>query len=362
MNITSYNVTDVGYHYIGLRVLAGLPTGTSRAEQTGAISRNIRKYVSDKALRLMLPEPRGIFETAGEKVCHELVHLQFARSLKGTYEITDAGKEARLLLDSQRHQELRRIMVAAHLRTYDNLRTVVQKHLSVDGIWQPVVEMDKIKDRGYVARLLEPTFGDEASEQAEQELSTLTNGSSRKLEDALRKQVLGKILPQIRMSVPIFKSLCDRLVSLRLLNLTKVNRLGCDFDKSYTPCALESPPHHWYAPLKVKLNSGESFLIYLCEPDMADTETKEELLKATCRAFEFLTPTAGYFSLPDVRDNVCEHLRIPDAAFDEGLNRILDLDPRPVSVGLQYEGITGRRKPLVRERGSTQIYNLIRRA
>ena len=25
MNITSYNVTDVGYHYIGLRVLNGLP-------------------------------------------------------------------------------------------------------------------------------------------------------------------------------------------------------------------------------------------------------------------------------------------------------------------------------------------------
>ena len=82
MNITSYNVTDVGYHYIGLRVLSGLPVGASRTEQTDTIGRSIRKYVSDKALRLMLPEPRGTFETAGEKVCQELVHMQFAKSLK----------------------------------------------------------------------------------------------------------------------------------------------------------------------------------------------------------------------------------------------------------------------------------------
>ena len=35
MNITSYNVTDVGYHYIGLRVLAGLTQIARRDEQTG---------------------------------------------------------------------------------------------------------------------------------------------------------------------------------------------------------------------------------------------------------------------------------------------------------------------------------------
>ena len=59
MNITSYNVTDVGYHLIGLRMLSGLPTNSRRDEQTETISRSVRKYVNDKALRLMLPEPRG---------------------------------------------------------------------------------------------------------------------------------------------------------------------------------------------------------------------------------------------------------------------------------------------------------------
>ena len=68
MRITSYNITDISYHYIGLRVLAGLPSTARREEQTNAISRNVLKYVSDKALRLMLPEPKGTFEIVGEKV------------------------------------------------------------------------------------------------------------------------------------------------------------------------------------------------------------------------------------------------------------------------------------------------------
>ena len=34
MNITSYNVTDVGYHYIGLRVLAASPTAPREEQDT----------------------------------------------------------------------------------------------------------------------------------------------------------------------------------------------------------------------------------------------------------------------------------------------------------------------------------------
>ena len=33
MNIGSYNITDVTYHYIGLRVLDGMPSTSKRTEQ-----------------------------------------------------------------------------------------------------------------------------------------------------------------------------------------------------------------------------------------------------------------------------------------------------------------------------------------
>jgi hypothetical protein len=95
---------------------------------------------------------------------------------------------------------------------------------------------------------------------------------------------------------------------------------------------------------------------------MSDENTRKNFLAAVHKAFAKLTPTAGYFDLPEVRDTVSEYLRIPEAAFDEGLNRVLDLSPCPLTVGLTYEGTTGRRKPLVRDRGSTQIFNLVRKA
>ena len=362
MNITSYNVTDVGYHYIGLRVLAGLPSSARRDEQTGTISRSVRKYVSDKALRLMLPEPRGTFETAGEKICQELVHLQFARSVRGWYELTDAGNDVLVLLNSRQNQELRHVMAKAHLRTYDNLRLVVKKHLELEAIWRPVVNADRPDSRDYITCLLAPTFGNEAAEEADQVLSTLNGSSPKKLGDTLCHLVLRKAAPEMRIGVPMFRAMCDRLVSLRLLNQMRDDRGGCEFLKTYTPCVVVSPPNDWYVLLDVHLNSGELFPIYFCEPDMTIPETRERFLNAVYDAFAVLTPMAGYYDLPEVRDNVSERLKIPEAAFDEGLNSILDLDPRPLTVGLQYEGATGRRKPLVRDRGSTQIYNLIRRA
>jgi len=94
---------------------------------------------------------------------------------------------------------------------------------------------------------------------------------------------------------------------------------------------------------------------------MADKATQGKVLEALEQAFSSLATQAGYYDLPEVRDFVCERLRIPEAAFDEGLNCLLDLQPSPLTLGLRYEGISGRRKPLMRSRETTQIYNLIRR-
>ena len=362
MNITSYNVTDVGYHYIGLRALDSLAAGTRRDTQTGTISQNVRKYVSDKALRMMLPEPRGTFETSGVKIAQELTHLGLATSVKGSYELTDNGRTALDLLNNRRHKELRRFMVRAHLQTYDNLRIVVKRHLVLRAVWRPVVSAEKPVGREYLASLLVPTFESEAEEQADQLLSTLNGDGPKKVEDALNRLILRRAVPEIRLGVPMFRAMCDRLTSLRLLNQMRSYRDCCEFLKTYSPCVDTAPSNDWYVYLDVSLASGESFPFYLCEPDMSDENTRKNFLAAVHKAFAKLTPTAGYFDLPEVRDTVSEYLRIPEAAFDEGLNRVLDLSPCPLTVGLTYEGTTGRRKPLVRDRGSTQIFNLVRKA
>ena len=362
MKITSYNVTDVSYHYIGLRVIAGLSAVARREEQITTISHSILKYVNDRALRFMLPEPRGTFDTIGEKVCQELVHFKFARLARGAYELTDMGQYALDVLNQRKHAELRRLMIDVHLQTYDNLRMIVQKHLEVGAIWQPIVDAVRLGNEEYVQSLLEPTFGTE-TDIVLKEISVKLHGmSSRKVENLLRERILQKILPGDRVNVALFRSICDRLISLRLLNARRISRQHCDFLKNYSPCTLNAPPDLWHVRLDVRLISNESFNIYLSEPDFTNKETLALLRNVMNEVLATLTPYGGYYDLPEVRDIVCEQLKIPEAAFDEGVNYLLALTPSPLTTGLRYESISARRKPLVRPGEPLQLYNLIRRA
>jgi len=167
VNISSFNVTDVGFHYIGLRVLGAMPEA-SREEQNATISRSVLKYVRDKALRLMLPEPKGTYDTVGEKICQELVHFNFADSKRGRgYELTPEGKEALHLLNDKKHLEIRRRMALVHLKTYANLQAIVHCHIARNGILSPAVEATRPIDAAYVAALLRPTFGSAAESAAD---------------------------------------------------------------------------------------------------------------------------------------------------------------------------------------------------
>jgi hypothetical protein len=62
-------------------------TGGDAGSATGgaerAISRSVLKYARDKALRLMLPEPKSTFETVGERICQELAHFRFLEATDG---------------------------------------------------------------------------------------------------------------------------------------------------------------------------------------------------------------------------------------------------------------------------------------
>jgi len=358
MKISSYNITDVGYHYIGLRVLSN--SGMSRDEQLQAIARGVLKYASDRALRLLLPEPKGNFSTVGQKVCQELVHFDFAYVEKGCYELTETGKNTLGLLNDRRFVELRRAMIVAHLGTYNNLRAIVQRHMELGSVWRCSIEVDQLNKPDYIERLLKPTFGEKAAEKA---ADIKSNGTlpPKQTEDLINQIIINEIFTEYEYSVPLFRALCDRLMSLRLLNTMRATAAGCDFAKSYSPCVTSNPPRNWYQELDIPISTFAAFKILLCEPNMNDLETLNLLLGGIEDAFANLTSEAGYYDLPDVRDYVCEHLRIPEISFDEGVNSLLDQTPSPLSPGLRYERISARRKPLVRTKATGQIHNLIRR-
>ena len=310
----------------------------------------------------MLPEPRGNFSTIGDKVCRELVHFQFARVGKDGYVLTESGKGILELLNERRFLELRRAMICAHLATYDNLRAVVQRHIEVGSIWRcTLAEGEKLNKPNYLEKLLEPTFGQRTAEKAAQ-IRAQGPMTAKRTEDAINQAVINEIFTDFEYSVTLFRALCDRLVSLRLINMMRVMDDSCDFTKSYSPCVSVDPPRPWYRELDIPLSSSSTYKVFLCEPDLNDQETLKLILNGIEEAFQNLDTTAGYYDLPSVRDFTCEHLRIPEAAFDEGVNSLLDQTPPPLSPGLRYEGISARRKPLLRTKATGQIHNLIRRA
>lgn len=362
MNISSFNVTDVGYHHIGLRVLAAMPEA-SREEQNATISRSVLKYARDKALRLMLPEPKGTYDTVGEKVCQELVHFEFASAKKGRgHVLTAAGMESLRLLNERKYAALRRRMALIHLTTYANLQAVVHCHIVQNGLLNPVVEATRVIDAVYLAALMQPTFGAAAESEAVIFLEQVKERSPKKIEDAVRERILTKLIPQYSISVSLFRSMTDRLVSLRLLNGMRLSRKDAEFLRTYSPCVEAPPTRKWHHPVTTTLSTGGNYTIFLSEPDFLDEETNLTFLDTLDTAFSALPEQAGYFDLPDVRDFVCDAMLIPEAAFDEGVASLLERSKPPVTLGLTYDRITSRRKPLVRVGESAQIYNLIRRA
>ena len=365
MNINSYNITDVTYHYIGLRVLNGMPSTSERAEQIEAVASNVLKFVRDRNQSLMVAAPGTSYQGTAKKICTELEQFHFVKSkgksAGGRYAVTDSGRYVLDLMADQNVVELRRLMARIHLKTYDNLRTVVQNHITVGHVWRPIeVKAEHVGQAGYLETLLYPTFGSDVASIAATIRARHGEQSPSKIRDALHDKAIKQLLPNQRMGVANFRGMCARLTTLRLLNLRRVTFKGCEFYKTYSPCVTKKGPHDWYTPLEVPLSNGETHRILFCEPNMAEGGNQNILLDSIDKAMLALIPVAGYHDIPNLRDTVCEDLLIPEAAFDEGLNRLLDRSPSPLSVGFHYDGITANRKPLVHRR-TNQLHNLIRR-
>jgi len=253
-------------------------------------------------------------------------------------------------------------MASAHLSTYDNLRLVLFKHLELGALWRPILEAGAPVTGETLRAVLAPVFGETTQDGFVRIADKIVGRAGKQAEDEILTCFLSRYFGQDAMGIPLFRALCDRLISLRLLNMTRVSLERREYIKSYSTAAWDKPGEPWYVPLSGTTREGETFRIYISEPDMNLPEIQQRLLSSIADAFKELKDEAGYYDLPDVRDLVCERLRIPEAAFDEGINRLLDRRPSPLTVGLRYERILARRKPLVRATESMQLYNLLRAA
>jgi len=92
----------------------------------------------------------------------------------------------------------------------------------------------------------------------------------------------------------------DRLVSLRLLNVTRDEEDGCEWAKSYTPCVGGEPVKPWHKALEIQPNHDVAQVIYLSEPLMTDPAMQSQLLRAMEEGYGSLPAAAGYYDLPEL--------------------------------------------------------------
>lgn len=348
MNITSYNLTDVSYHYVGLRVVKA-SSGESRDRLAERIGTAVQKLVMDRALRLMLPAPRGTFSSVGEKVLNELKHFGLTESAEKSIRLSEAGYAAWKLLENRQFVELRRLFARLHVETYTNLWAVVEYLASGQVLLRPIKDGLDPSRLSIAWKTFLPWEADSALLSEKITVKTA--------EDAITNRLLKRHFPKAKLTVPIFRSMCDRLASLRLINQSRIIENEMDAFIVYGTCS-NLKTADWHRELHFAAG-GEMRALFLSEFALNSIGARAALLHALDVAFKSLKPEGGFFDLPDVRDRVCFALRIPEASFDEALVELLEESDSPVSMGLRYDRITGRRKPLTRQPGN-QIFNLVR--
>ena len=158
-------------------------------------------------------------------------------------------------------------MACVHLETYDNLRAVTLKHLDqvhLAAHSRNVQAGTKRIPREVAGAILWGKGGFPCGCHSGKPPRGWHEKGGEKIEDALQSRVIAQALPGVRVTVPLFRSIADRSVSLRLLNIARdaTTIKGCDFLKSYSPCVENAPPHSWYTPLSVNPSATPPFMIY----------------------------------------------------------------------------------------------------
>lgn len=87
----------------------------------------------------------------------------------------------------------------------------------------------------------------------------------------------------------------DRLVSLRLLNVTRDKKEGCEWAKSYALRCRQTTLKQWHKALEIQTDRHTAQVIYLSEPLMSDPAMQRRLLQAMEEGYTSLPAAAGYY-------------------------------------------------------------------
>jgi hypothetical protein len=158
----------------------------------------------------------------------------------------------------------------------------------------------------------------------------------------------------------IFRTIRDRLSTAGGLNsvIRTVTGKPLSVEVVFSCMNIGRPSKHAeeWQPLGAKLMLVEDVWIHEAAPE----RIASSVLAAVMKARGALVERAGYYRIYEIRDRVCESLRLSQGMFDAIFLHIYRTQPGLMTFGVDYEKITAKRLPIeVRDGASSNLRNLV---
>jgi hypothetical protein len=385
-NITHFNISDVALYYQGLVALAESPIETTTAADE--IRRRAVTYVERRRAIFSLPSLRGQFDNLGEKVLFDLRQMNLASAVNGKVKLTAPGRS---IVDDLKKGEGRRARLAILARlieTYDNAAILCSTVTPPGGkpLFVPIPRVttepiDDEEDDGEMRLVpanlesvcaaweewcVENNRSDlipcdlKARTEAIIEASKDKRGFAGKARNALAQLVVTSATNGRITKAPIYRTIRDRLSTAGALNsvIRPVPGKPLSVEAVFSCMHVGRPPKHAeeWQPLAAKLMVAGELWIHEAEPAKLAPRVTAALLEAR----KVLVERAGYFRVYEIRDWVCEKLRLSQGMFDSAFVYIYRTQPGLMTLGTDYEKITAKRLPIeIRDGASSNLRNLV---
>jgi hypothetical protein len=186
----------------------------------------------------------------------------------------------------------------------------------------------------------------------------------RKIGNRIKNVVQGLVIERategIVSKVAIYRTLRDRLSSAGAVNsrIRVIQSSMMATERIYS-CLHFGVPREADSAAWIQLKvprSVQPIFVHEPEPD----QIAERLFKELLLAASTLVERAGYYRIYELRDRICEALRISQGVFDAAFLDVYKSRPEELSLGVDYETITAKRLPIeVRDQGRSEFFNLV---
>jgi len=363
------------------------PQDVSAAQER--VRKRLVDYLERRRAALSLPPLRTEMLTLGEKVLVELRQMRLVEVEEGKVRLLPAGAEVVAKLTAGSGRDARRLILGRMIDTFDNVYGLMKKispsggrdivlpvprgsNVPPDAMDDPDLDLrDELNlDLSQVCQAWaewcaangrSDLLPDDFVSRAES-LFELSNDKivGNRIKNVVQQLVLERATDGVVSKMAIYRTLRDRLSSAGAINgrIRVIESSTIAFECIYS-CLHIGPLADKNASAWVRLDvprSAQPIFVHEPEPE----QIAERLYKELRLEARTLVPRAGYYRIYELRDRICEALRISQGVFDSAFLHLYRTKQKEISLGVDYETITAKRLPLeVRDRGRSEFFNLV---